>query len=110
MHNVPDTTPAAARCVEALEWFVDALLAMARIARRELPLHTRHTDSYRISPADGRFEYLDPPLLGTLATAIVPMEHHSLVGIGIHRQLYPLLVRLLLDTARSFLSASISRC
>ena len=86
--------------VEALEWFVDVLLAMPRIARWELHLHTRHTDSYRISPADGRFEYLGPKLLGTLATALVPMDRHSLVRIGIHRQLYPLLVRLLLDTTR----------
>lgn len=86
--------------VEALEWFVDVLLAMARVARWELHLHTRHTDSYRISPADGRFEYLAPKLLDTLATAIVPMDRNSLVGIGIHRQLYPLLVRLLLDTVR----------
>jgi hypothetical protein len=99
-HNVPDTTPAAARCVEALEWFVDALLAMARIARRELPLHTRHTDSYRISPADGRLEYPGSKLLDTLATAIVPMDRNSLVGVGIDCQLYPLLVRLLLDTSR----------
>jgi hypothetical protein len=86
--------------IEALEWFVDARLAMARIARRELHLHTRHTDSYRISPADSRLEYLGPQLLDPLATAIVPMDRNSLVGSGVHRQLYPLLVRLLLDTAR----------
>lgn len=63
-------------------------------------LHTRHTDSYRISPADSRLEYPGSKLLDTLATAIVPMDRNSLVGVGIDRQLYPLLVRLLLDTAR----------
>lgn len=52
-----------------------------------------------MSPVGGPHRNLRPQLLGTLAATIADVKRNDLTGFGVHRQPYPLLVRLLLHEA-----------